>query len=369
MAISRQVQPIKIGLLNDMVLPEVMPFEIRDDLVQTMQLVFDEGRADGTLDRAVEVIYREIDGLPRGNVKDVIDTYGALCDEGCLAIVGPNISENTVALREEIERSFRVPSISMCGTDDWLGEWTFGLPNGSMTDEPILIAHLMAKAGYRTAGVLVERSFIGQEYLRAFRRAARDEGITIVAEEAIPQTGQEITDAVRHVYESRPDAIVHWGFGLGVVQITHALTSVDWDPPRYMGTALEDAFVAAEIWKPFVGWIGLEQFDEGNQVAARFLDRFEQVHGRRPGYFATVVLRDVATVLLHALADASPLSPRGVMEAIERVKLLRAASGSNGTRISFGKWNRTGWMGAGYLVARTLDPDGSTTHLAGRYDP
>ena len=37
-----------------------------------------------------------------------------------------------------------------------------------------------------------------------------------------------------------------------------------------------------------------------------------------------------------------------------------------GTRISFGKWTRRGWMGAGYLVARTLDPDGVTHHLAGR---
>lgn len=367
MSIAKIVEPIKIGILNDMVLPDEMPFNIRDDLVQPLRLVFDDGLAEAMIDRPVEMLYREIDGLPRGNVKAVIDTYGELCDEGCLAVVGPNISENTVALREEIERRFRVPSISLCGSDDWLGEWTFGLPNGSMTDEPILIAHLMAKAGHRTVGVLVERSFIGQEYLRTFRKAARNEGITIVAEEAIPQTGQEIGAAVAKVHGSRPDAIVHWGFGLGVVQITHALAAVEWDPPRYMGTALEDAFVAEEIWKPFVGWVGLEQFDEGNEVAIRFLDRFEEVNGRRPQYFATVVLRDVATVLLHALADASPLSPRGVMEALERVKLLPAASGSNGTRISFGKWNRTGWMGAGYLVARTLDPDGSTTHLAGRY--
>ena len=38
--------------------------------------------------------------------------------------------------------------------------------------------------------------------------------------------------------------------------------------------------------------------------------------------------------------------------------MLPAASGSPGTRISFGKWSHRGWMGAGYLVARRLDPDG-----------
>ena len=47
--------------------------------------------------------------------------------------------------------------------------------------------------------------------------------------------------------------------------------------------------------------------------------------------------------------------------------MLPAASGSPGTRLSFGKWTRRGWMGAGYLVARRLDPDGRSTHLAGRF--
>ena len=80
-----------------------------------------------------------------------------------------------------------------------------------------------------------------------------------------------------------------------------------------------------------------------------------------------VVNRDLATILLHAFADAHPLSPRGVKDALERVKLLPAASGSPGTRLSFGKWTHRGWMGAGYLVARRLDPDGTTSHLVDRF--
>ena len=33
-----------------------------------------------------------------------------------------------------------MPAISVTGTDDWLGEWTFAFPQGSMTDEPIYLA-------------------------------------------------------------------------------------------------------------------------------------------------------------------------------------------------------------------------------------
>ena len=124
-----------------------------------------------------------------------------------------------------------------------------------------------------------------------------------------------------------------------------------------MGTSFENAYINHEICgRRIVGWIGLEQYDEGNLVGQRFLDRFEEVYGRRPQYFVPVVNRDLATSFLHAFADAQPLSPRGVMEALERVKMVPAASGSPGTRISFGKWTRRGWMGAGYLTAARAQP-------------
>ena len=77
--------------------------------------------------------------------------------------------------------------------------------------------------------------------------------------------------------------------------------------------------------------------------------------------------RDIATVLLRAFADARPLSPRGVKEALERVKMLPAASGAPGTMLRFGKWTHRAWMGAGYLVARRLDPDGINSHLVDRF--
>ena len=54
-------------------------------------------------------------------------------------------------------------------------------------------------------------------------------------------------------------------------------------------------------------------------------------------------------------------------EALERVKMIPAATGAPGTRVSFGKWNRRAWMGAGYLVARRLDPDGARTHRVARF--
>jgi ABC-type branched-subunit amino acid transport system substrate-binding protein len=362
-----RAEPIKVGCVYDFKLPDGYPQEKRDDFFVSLQMVFDEGLRQGLIDRPVEILTREVEGLPKGSVKAVIDAYGQLVDEGCLAMFGPFITDNCVPTKEAIEEQFRVPSITVTGTDDWLGEWTFSLPQGSLTDEPIFWAHLLAKGGHTEVGALIEQSLVGDSYIRNFRKACVERGIRIVAEEWIAQTAQDVADSVRKVYDAKPTALVHCGFGFGVVHVNPALEALGWDPPRFLGTAFQNAWINDTMWRAVLGWVGVDQYDEGNMVGQRFLDRFQERTGRRPEYCVPVMNHDIATVLLRAFADAHPLSPRGVKESIERVKMVPAAGGAPGTRISFGKWTRRGWMGAGYLVARKLDPDGVTSHLVDRF--
>jgi ABC-type branched-subunit amino acid transport system substrate-binding protein len=367
MSYESAAEPIKLGYLFDFRLPENYPQEMRDDLTRPFELVFRNGLARGIIDRPVEIVFREVEGLPKGSVKAVIDAYGELVDEGCLVVFGPAISDNAVPTREAIEQRFHVPAVSVSGSDDWLGEWTFAFPQGSMTDEPIFWADLLVKHGHSKVGLLIEQSLVGESYLRNFRKACRGTDIRIVAEAFIAQTAQNIDAAVRLLHEAGVEAIVHCGFGFGIVKINPVLAELRWNPPRYTSTAFQNAWINPVIWNAFLGWTGVDQYDESNLVGQRFLDEFAAAYGRRPQYCVPVVNRDIATTLLHAFADAHPLTPRGVKEALERVKMLPAASGAPGTRISLGKWTRRAWMGAGYLVARTLDPDGVNSHLVDRF--
>jgi hypothetical protein len=188
-----------------------------------------------------------------------------------------------------------------------------------------------------------------------------------VAEERLAQTAQDVGDAIRKVREAKPAALVHCGFGFGILHVNSELAALDWDPPRFTSTAFQNAWISPILWQAFMGWIGIDQYDQANLVGQRFLDQYEETYGRRPQYCVPVVNRDIATALLRAFADARPLSPRGVKEALERVKMLPAATGAPGTRICFGKWSHRAWMGAGYLVARRLDTDGITSHLVDRF--
>src|SRR4029078_8692269 len=129
---------------------------------------------------------------------------------------------------EGIEQRFRVPAISVCGAEEWLGEGTFALPQGSMTDEPIYWTKLLAERAHTEVGVLIEGSLIGESYARNFRKACTTYGIRVVAEERIAQTAQAVRVAGARVRDARASAIVHCGFGFGLVQVNPVLRDLGW---------------------------------------------------------------------------------------------------------------------------------------------
>src|SRR5271167_1779186 len=223
MSYESTAEPIKVGYLMDFTLPPGFPDEMKADFTQCFDIVFDEALQQGLLDRPVQMIYREVEGLPKGSVKAVIDAYGELVDEGCLAVFGPSIADNVIPTAEAIEERFKVPCISVTGSDVALGEWFFAFPMGSHTDEPIFWSDLLAKGGHTEVGVLKEQSVVGEAYLQNFREACKHKGIRIVAEASIAQTAGDVTAAVNALHEAKAQAIVHCGFGFGVVFVNPAL--------------------------------------------------------------------------------------------------------------------------------------------------
>lgn len=353
-----QVAPIKVGILVDYPTRPGAP----SDMLDAIRLVLEEAVDSKMLDRPVELIERSVMGLPNGEYRLVRQAFDELVDEGCLIIFGPYVSENVVPLRDHVEKRAEVAIITMAASEGALGEWCFALNNGSMSDEPIILGEVMRRDGHQRIAIAYESSLIGQEYLAYSKRAYTDVGMQIVSQVAVPQVESDKVQAVTELRASEPDAVVHVGFGHGLWGFNDALDAIGWDPPRYTTTAFEMAY-AADVWFPHLeGWIGLESFDERNEVGQAFLDRFEAKYGRRRNYFTPCFGHDVGTVIAHALAAARPLTGAGVRAGMERIKLIPAASGAPGTRLRFGRFMRQGWVGNDYLVARHI-PRGGTAAL------
>ncbi|MGV0741896.1 ABC transporter substrate-binding protein [Mycolicibacterium sp. XJ870] len=355
-----EIAPARIGVLIDY-LDENDSYD--QNVLPTLQLVADDYVQRGILERPVEFIVRAVQGLPNGSFRRVRDAFHELVDEDVLVIFGPWVSENGVALRPYVEKLAQVPIITMGASESMLGEWVFGLPAGSMEEEPIIMATVAALDGCRSVGLAFEDSLIGREYLRTTREACRDAGLTITAEVPIPQVASDKLQAMSALAADKPDALMHVGFGLGLIGMNEALQAIGWMPPRYTTTAFE--FAATRPWwrQQLAGWIGLDQYDERNRTAHHFLDQFEQTYGHRPEYFFPLYAYDVGRLMMSALATARPLTGPAVKDALERIKMMPAATGAPGTRLRFGKYIRHGWMGSEFLVARKVLPDASRSVL------
>lgn len=357
-----QVTPVRIGLLMDYLDAEG---GYDPNIVKTLQFVVDEFVERRELERPVEFVVRAVQGLPRGSFRAVRDAFFELVEQDVLIIFGPWVSENGVPLSRYVEKLGEVACITMGASESLLGEWVFGLPAGSMEEEPIIMATVAALDGCRTVGIAFEDSLIGTEYLRTTRDACKGAGLRITAEVPIPQIEADKRAAMKLLAEGKPDGILHVGFGLGIPGMNAALEAIGWMPPRYTTTAFE--FGARSQWwrEQLAGWIGLDQYDERNETAQAFLDRFEARHGSRPAYYFPLYCYDVGRLMAIALANARPLTGLGVKNALEKIKMIPAACGAPGTRLRFGRYIRHGWVGSEFLVARRVLPDASGSVLHG----
>lgn len=344
---------IKVGVLIDFAWG--YPEAIKRCYEDCLEFAFADALADGVIDREVELVWRHADGLPVGDAHQVLRAWRELAEEeGCVAIFGPVISENAIALRDYIERQGRVPSITWAGTDLWNGQWCYALGQGSLTEEPYLMTNYLAHIGVRKVAAIVEQSAIGVEYFSYFRQACAFDGLSISGYEEVTQIQTDLRDTVARVREIGADALAYFGFGLPAIEINGVLDQMGWNPTRVMTAAFLTAPIKPTGWKVLQHWVGCDLYDEDNPVGQDFLDRFERRFGYRPENFLSVTLYDVGQILAQGIGKARPLSPDGVRRGLDAVKMLPAASGVTGTMLGLGPYDHKAWVGSGYLLMKRV---------------
>ena len=353
---------IKIGILKEHPLPQPMYTEWH----QAIELVFEQAHENGLLSRPVELVIREADGLPNGKPYSVVQAWRELEAEGCIGIIGPNSTDNALALADYLGDDEGIPSIAMCGTEAWPGRWRFALPAGSMPLEPLILALYLKKAGASRVALIVDKSGIGEEYTRNFHRISAAHGLTTIHTEYLHETQVEHSQEVARLKQANPDALIYFGYGMSMLNLTEEMEAIGWSPLRVATTGFEFVNFGEKYLRSLRGWVGLDQLDEENALGQQFLDDFGARFGSRPNTFWPLMCRDMAQMMALAVADSIP-SPTHLRDALERQKLIPAASGAPGTLMSFGKWQRTGWANSNYLVLRRVNDAGTGTLLESRF--
>lgn len=328
-----------------------------DVFPETIGLAFEEAREAGLLERPIELVIREVVAQPFTDGFPVIEAYRELVEEAkVLAVCGPMSTDNALAVLPDVERT-GVPTISICGSQDFVGRAAFNLSNGGMGDEPEIVSGWLRRQGHQRVAVLRDYpSKIGEEYLRYFRRAAANAGIEVLLERGVSQLADhgELTEAFRALKRVEPDALVYWGIG-GTLSLLfrEALAAADWDPPRIMSTAFVGASCSEERARAFDGWRGLDQWDERNPFFERMWESFRKRYAREPIITSVGTIGyDAGRALALAISRMPLATPAGVREGLETVRRMSSATGAPGTVISFGPEDHRGFKGADYLLVR-----------------
>ena len=331
------------------------------DQLDATQMAFEEAHASGLIDRPVELVTRLVEGLPYASFGTLLREYRELVALDCLAIIGPHITDQTLALREEVQRA-GVPTLVNSGTMGFYGDFHFLTPTGTFADEAALMAAWIRRQGADDVVVIRDDNPLGEEYVDSFRRAARSKGVGIGAVHVVdtyPST-DDVHDVVGRCRAADPASLAFMGFGVGMAELFRAINAqcaAGWVVPRVMSSIY--MCCTPEIGygfqrTDFEGWAGIDQFHEGNEVFTSLYERFAVRFGRRPPHHPYLAMGyDLGNTTATALSLARPATPQGVRDGFERIRMLPAAIGGPGNVISFGPYDHRGYKGP-YIVMRTM---------------
>jgi len=342
-------EPVKIGILVDMDLGQLLA-----DWVDPTILAIEDALNEGVYDRPVQIVVADARGLPRENFKKCRDGYEWLCDQGCVVVLGPMISDNSLSIQSLVNER-KVPVIAWTGAWRFASEYCFTVANGDVPTEGVMCAQWLAKHGHKSVGMFWEQGSSGRDYADFFREEAQRLGITITRDVKLGPNPRNLTEHLRAMRDGGTEAIYYGGYGYATFHFARGFKELDWDPPRVMGTAFMFYSNTNEWAQGLEGWHGVDQLGEDgtNPNYEAMIGRFEQRFGRTSKNVVVALAYDTARVAMHGLGYAAMATPEEVMRGMERIRWMPATNGGPGTYIQFGPWDRHGYKGD-FLTIREL---------------
>ena len=271
-------EPVKIGILIDMDLNQLLA-----DWIDPTILAIEDAMNEGVWARSpVQLVIADARGLPRENYKKVIDGYRWLVDQGCVVVLGPMISDNSLVL-QDTANELGVACIGWTGAHRFASEYCFTVANGDIPTEGVMCAQWLKAQGLEKVGLFWEAGLVRQGLRRLLprhRAAARPDRRP--RGEARAQPGRAWWTTWPRC-ASWVEGLYYGGYGYATFHFADALKALDWDPPRVMGTAFMFYSNSNKWAEGLEGWHGVDQLGEdgANPNYNAMIERFEKRFGRK----------------------------------------------------------------------------------------
>ena len=342
--------PVKIGVLVDMDLGQLLA-----DWIDPTILAIEDALNEGVWSRGpIQLVVADARGLPREGYRNVIDGYRWLVEQGCVVVLGPLISDNSLVV-QDTANELGVACIGWTGAHRFASDYCFTVANGDIPTEGVMCAQWIARQGHQKVGLFWEQGSSGRDYADYFRDTALQLGLQVVREVKLEPNPKGLVDDLRMMRDLGVEAIYYGGYGYATFHFAAAFQELGWDPPRVMGTAFM-FYSNSNAWaEGLEGWHGIDQLGEdgANANYNAMVERFEKRFGRSTRNVVVALAYDTARVAIHGIGNAAIPHPRWVKEGIERIRWMPATNGGPGTYIQFGPHDRKGYKGD-FLTIREL---------------
>jgi branched-chain amino acid transport system substrate-binding protein len=343
-------EPVKIGILVDMDLGQLLA-----DWIDPTILAIEDALNEGVFTRGpVQLVIADARGLPRENYRKVIEGYRWLVEQGCVVVLGPMISDNSLVL-QDTANELGVACIGWTGAHKFASEHCFTVANGDIPTEGTMCAQWLHHRGLRKVGLFWEQGSSGRDYADYFRDAALQLGLSITREVKLEPNPRNMVDDLAAMRDAGTEGLYYGGYGYATFHFAEAFRALDWDPPRVMGTAFMFYSNSNRWAEGLEGWHGVDQLGEdgANPNYNAMVARFEKRFGRATRNVVVALAYDTARVAIHGIGNAAIPAPPYVKEGIERIRWMPATNGGPATYIQFGPWDHKGYKGD-FLTIREL---------------
>ncbi|MBG0776670.1 MAG: ABC transporter substrate-binding protein [Desulfovibrionaceae bacterium] len=152
-----------------------------------------------------------------------------------VAVVGPTVSGNTLAVKDKFARA-KVPLVSCAAAEKIvrpLDPWVFKTPQSDRHAVSRILKHAAAQGYKRIAALTVSNGF-GQAGRAVLKELVPAAGMELVADEVYGPKDTDMTAQLTKIKGTAPDAIVCWGTNPGPAVIARNRVQLGLDTPLYM---------------------------------------------------------------------------------------------------------------------------------------
>lgn len=222
-------EPYKIGGLFSVTGPTSF---LGDPEKKSLQMAVDEINAQGGIDgHKLEAVIRDTEGIPD---KAVLGANELISNEKVLAIIGPSLTQTTLAIVPLMEKE-KVPLIS-CAAGIEITEpvkpWVFKTAQSDVLAVSTIYGY-MKKKGIRKVGILTVENSFGESGKKQLATQATQFGIEVVQAESFGGKDTDMTAQLTKIRSAQPDAIICWGTNPGPAVVARNVQQMNIKVPLY----------------------------------------------------------------------------------------------------------------------------------------